>query len=74
MSLPSEMPIQNTGSNTANKIIIKILPTAPALPITLPVGVITNQTCENAEDAETESNSKAKKLRKIVPKIIIDKC
>lgn len=72
VNLISELPKQPTETNS---ILIKILPSNSGVP-TLPSGVLKNQivTCENSIDKGHESRTRGRNLRKIIPKIIIDKC
>lgn len=68
--LPDAIP--TTGIGNTNSIVIKILPSNMTAPI-LPLGVLTKESSSNVTD-ENKELTKSKNLRKIIPKIVIDKC
>lgn len=68
--LPEVIPAPGTGNT--NSIIIKILPSNALAPV-LPLDVLPKESSCSITDKNKEL-AKSKNLRKIIPKIVIDKC
>lgn len=68
--LPEVIPTPGIGNT--NSIIIKILPRNMTGPV-LPLDVLPKESSCSISD-KTKELEKSKNLRKIIPKIVIDKC